>query len=83
MFSSVESSTNFEEPWLIPDKPDNESFVLQFIIVVFTVAGILIIAGAPIYDPIAFAMILTFAMGFGLICALLNRELVLSLRGGQ
>ena len=81
--SSINSSTRPEEPWLVPDKPSNEPFVIRFIVVVFTVAAILILAGAPINNPIAFAMILTFIMGFGLICALLNRELVRELRGAN
>ncbi len=72
-----------EEPWLVPDKPSNEPFVIRFIVVVFTVAAVLILAGAPIYNPIAFAIILTVIMGFGLICALLNRELVRGLRGAN
>ncbi len=70
-----------EAIWHGPLKPENEIPLSRFIVAIITVALILVLAGAPYYNPLVFLIILVFVFGFGLICAYLNRELVRNLRG--
>ncbi|MFW9958225.1 MAG: hypothetical protein ACFFCT_09140 [Candidatus Odinarchaeota archaeon] len=67
--------------WYGPLEPENKIPLSRLIITIITVALILILAGAPIYNPLAFMFMLVFVFGFGLICAYLNLEFVRSFRG--
>ena len=70
-----------DETWLGQVEAENKIPLSRLIVVIITVALILILAGAPYYNPLAFMFILIFVFGFGLICAYINQELVRSLRG--
>jgi hypothetical protein len=75
------STGKTDDNWLGPLEPENTIPLSRFIVVTITVSLILIMAGAPCYNPLAFLSILAFVIGFGMICAYFNLELVRSLRG--
>ncbi|MFW9810521.1 MAG: hypothetical protein ACFFE6_14175 [Candidatus Thorarchaeota archaeon] len=71
--------TETDDSWLQPFKPSYQTFYLMVFAAVIIIAGILVLMGAPVNDPLTFLMILAFIFGFGLICSLLNREVSRSL----
>jgi len=80
--SREDSSTETtNDTWLGQVEPENTIPLSRLIVVIITVALILILAGAPYYNPLAFMFILVFVFGFVLICAYINQELVRSFRG--
>ena len=70
-----------EKPWYEPGDPESDVSPLRIAGVVFFVAIFLILIGMPLYNPIIFLTAVAFISFFGLICGLMNRELVRSLRG--
>jgi hypothetical protein len=62
-------------------EPENTIPLSRFIVVIITVALILVMAGSPYYNLLAFLSILASVIGFGMNCTYLNLELVRSLRG--
>lgn len=70
-----------EAIWHGPLEPENKIPLSRLIVTIITVALILVIAGAPYYNPLAFMVILVSVFGFGMICAYMNQELVHGLRG--
>lgn len=67
--------------WYGPLEPENKIPLSRLIVAIIAVALILVLAGAPIYNPLAFIVILVFVFGFGLICAYLRVDFVRNLRG--
>jgi len=82
LVSREESSREETEAiWYGPLEPENQIPLSRLIVTIITVALILVLAGAPYYNPLTFMIILVFVFGFGMICAYMNQELVRGLRG--
>jgi len=73
------TSTDTDDTWLEPDEPNYQTFYLMFIAAVIVIAAVLVFSGVPIHDPLVFLPMLIFVVGFGLICALLKREVYRSI----
>lgn len=73
------STTDSDDSWLVPDKPDRQSDYLMAFAALIIVAAILIFSGAPKENPLVFIVIVIIVFCFGSICALFNRELSLAL----
>ena len=73
------TSADIDDTWLEPDEPNYQTFYLMFIAAVIVIAAVLVFSGAPIHDPLVFLPMLIFVVGFGLICALLKREVYRSI----
>ena len=73
--------TEQEKQWYEPEDSEPGISKIRIIAVVIFVALFLILIGMPIYDPFIFVYVVAVFSVFGLICGLMNRELVRSLRG--
>jgi hypothetical protein len=75
------STGNTDDSWLGKIEPDNKIPLSRLIVAIITVALILVLAGAPVNNPLVFMGILVLVFGFGLICAYINLEFAQNLRG--
>ena len=70
-----------EKQWYEPADPEPFVSKYRIIAVVVFVALFFIYIGMPIYDPFIFVYVVAVFSVFGIICGLMNRELVRNLRG--
>jgi len=72
-----------EKQWYEAEDPEPFVSKYRIIAVVVFVALFLIYVGMPLYDPLIFVYVVTVFSVFGIICGLMNRELVRNLRGNR
>ncbi|MGY5881581.1 MAG: hypothetical protein RTV31_15125 [Candidatus Thorarchaeota archaeon] len=81
MSSGAEWNESSEDDWYEASEQKQGVSIYRIIAVVIFLALFLILSGFPLYNPLIFLVALVTLSIFGLICGLMNRELVLALKG--